>query len=182
MISSISSMTPSIGAYLQQPSLAVKSGSTDDSGLQQTAKPAATDTKKALQLSEVDQKIVQQLTKRDAEVKAHELAHLAAAGGIAISGAHFEYQLGPDGVRYAVGGEVNIDTSPVSGNPAATLRKADIIKSAALAPAQPSAQDLQVAASATTMAAKASAELLALSKRTQEGDKSSLGSLLDVSA
>jgi len=181
MISSISSMTPSIGAYLRQPSPAVKSSSTDDSGLQ-TAKPAATDTKKVLQLSEVDQKIVQQLTKRDTEVKAHELAHLAAAGGIATSGAHFEYQLGPDGVRYAVGGEVNIDTSPVSGNPAATLRKADIIKSAALAPAQPSAQDLQVAASATAMAAKASAELLALSKRTQEGDKSSLGSLLDVSA
>lgn len=182
MISSISSMTPLTGAYLQQSGPAVRSSSTDDSGLQQTAKPAAADTKKALQLSEVDQKIVQQLTKRDTEVKAHELAHLAAAGGIATSGAHFEYQLGPDGVRYAVGGEVNIDTSPVSGNPAATLRKADIIKSAALAPAQPSAQDLQVAASATAMAAKASAELLALSKRTQEGDKSSLGSLLDVSA
>lgn len=132
-------------------------------------------------LSENDLKIVQQLKQRDSEVRAHEMAHLAAAGGIATSGAHFEYQLGPNGVRYAVGGEVNIDTSPVPGNPAATLRKADIIKSAALAPAQPSGQDFQVAAGATAMAARASAELLAQTQPAKQDDREP-GSLLNVSA
>ncbi|MDP2903248.1 MAG: putative metalloprotease CJM1_0395 family protein [Methylovulum sp.] len=178
MITSISRATPTIGAYPQQSSMAAKNNPSDDSSLKSAASKAASD-KNTLQLSETDQKIIQQLKKRDTEVRAHELAHLAAAGGIARSGANFSYQQGPDGVQYAVGGEVNIDTSAVAGNPAATLRKADIIKSAAMAPAQPSAQDLQVASSATAMAAKAVAELLAL---TQKAGKNPLGSLLDVSA
>lgn len=181
MIPSISSVAPTTNAYPQQASAAATNSPTDDGHLK-AADPKAGGDKNALQLSETDQKIVQQLKKRDTEVRAHELAHLAAAGGIARSGASFEYQLGPDGIRYAVGGEVNIDTSAVDGNPGATLRKADTIKSAALAPAQPSAQDLQVAAGATAMAAKATAELLALSKQTQKPHQNTLGSLLDLSA
>ncbi len=178
MIASISSVTPVIGAYHMPSSSSAKEGSSDNSRLKPTT-PDAVNDKNSLQLSETDQKIVQQLKKRDTEVRAHELAHLAAAAGIARSGANFSYQQGPDGVRYAVGGEVNIDTSAVAGNPAATLRKADIIKSAAMAPAQPSAQDLQVASSATAMASKAITELLA---STQKAGKNPLGSLLDVSA
>jgi len=181
MIPSISGVMPFTGNCPQQASAVAKNSSTNDSGLQ-AAKPTAANDKNTLQLSDTDQKIVQQLKKRDTEVRAHELAHLASAAGIARSGASFEYQRGPDGISYAVGGEVNIDTSAVAGNPEATLRKADIIKSAALAPAQPSAQDLQVAASATTMAVKASAELLALTRHTQQTDRNPLGSLLDLSA
>lgn len=99
------------------------------------------------------------LKARDIEVKAHEQAHLSAAGQYALGGASFNFQTGPDGVSYAIGGEVKIDTSVVPGDPAATLRKADIIMRAALAPAEPSGQDIAVAASATAMAAKAQAEL-----------------------
>lgn len=99
------------------------------------------------------------LRKQDQEVRAHEQAHLAAAGGIANSGATFSYQRGADGKQYAVGGEVSIDTSPVSGNPEATIRKAKQIRAAALAPSNPSAQDRAVAASATTLEAQAQQEL-----------------------
>ena len=68
------------------------------------------------------------LKRRDAEVKRHEQAHLAAAGGHAQGGASYHYVTGPDGKRYAVGGEVSIDVSEVSGDPEATIRKAQIIR------------------------------------------------------
>lgn len=113
---------------------------------------------KAEQLSEEDNREVERLKARDREVRAHEMAHLAAAGGLATSGARFTYEKGPDGVRYAVGGEVGIDTS--SGRtPEETLQRARIIRAAALAPAEPSGQDRAVAAKATQMEAEARAEL-----------------------
>lgn len=142
----------------------------------------ATDDKKTDKLSETDLKVIRELKQRDAEVRAHEAAHLAAAGGIATSGASFSYQQGPDGARYAIGGEVSIDTSPVSGDPAATIRKADTIRRAALAPAQPSGPDLAAAASASAMAAKAQAELLQKNQDSQNGNKDQRGTQLDLSA
>lgn len=111
---------------------------------------------------------IQALKDRDREVRIHEQAHLSAAGGIAVSGAQFSFTTGPDGQRYAIGGEVNIDTSPVSGDPEATLRKADAIRRAALAPAQPSSQDFSVASSAASMANNARIELLRQQQNTQE--------------
>ncbi|RMH09679.1 MAG: catalase [Nitrospirae bacterium] len=100
-----------------------------------------------------------QLKARDREVRAHEAAHLAAAGSVATGGAQFTFQRGPDGQLYAVGGEVHIDTSPVPGDPEATIRKARTIRAAALAPANPSAQDRAVAAQASRMEAQARQEL-----------------------
>ncbi len=85
---------------------------------------------------------------------------MAAAGGLARGGPSYSYTYGPDGRQYAVGGEVSIDTSPVPGNPQATLARAQQIQRAALAPADPSGQDQQVAAQAQSMAANARAELL----------------------
>lgn len=126
-------------------------------------------TKKATaELSREDQQKIQQLKQRDLEVKAHEQAHLNAAGSIAIGGASFTYQTGPNGVRYAVGGEVSIDTSVVDGDPAATLRKADAIRRAALAPANPSAQDQRVAGNATTMSKQARVDLVELTQELQK--------------
>src|SRR5437016_5601661 len=72
-------------------------------------------------LTDEQKQQLDQLKKRDAEVRQHEQAHLAAAGGNARSGAVFEYKMGPDGRQYAVGGHVDIDLSAVPGNPAATL-------------------------------------------------------------
>lgn len=111
------------------------------------------------ELSKEELAELRELRNRDREVRAHEMAHLAAAGRHSRGGASFTFQVGPDGRRYAVGGEVSIDTSPVNGDPAATLEKARQIQRAALAPAEPSAQDRRIAAQAAAMAAKASAEL-----------------------
>jgi hypothetical protein len=86
------------------------------------------------------------------------MAHIAAGGQYVRGGANFEYQTGPDGKRYAVGGEVSIDTSGVSGDPDATMRKMQVVRKAALAPAKTSAQDRSVAASASHKQNKAKQE------------------------
>ena len=112
-------------------------------------------------LTEAELKQTKELKARDREVRAHEAAHLAVAGSLAIGGATYTYQRGPDGVQYAVGGQVNIDSSPVPGDPEATLQKAQRVRAAALAPAEPSSQDLRVAAKAAQMAVQARAELAA---------------------
>ena len=105
-----------------------------------------------------EQAVVAELRQTDRQVRAHEQAHLAAAGGLA-RGVSFTYVTGPDGQRYAVGGEVSIDTSPVGGDPQATIRKAQQIRAAANAPANPSSQDRQVAAQAGQMEQTARVEL-----------------------
>jgi hypothetical protein len=109
-------------------------------------------------LTEEEQQEVKELKQRDREVRAHEQAHLAAAGNLANGRAQFEYTAGPDGQRYATGGEVSIDTSPEK-DPQDTITKAARIRQAALAPADPSAQDRRVAAEASAMAAEAQQEL-----------------------
>lgn len=63
-------------------------------------------------------------------------------------------------MNYAVGGEVSLDVSP-GRTPEETLRRARQISAAALAPAEPSGQDLAVAARAAQMARQAEAELAA---------------------
>lgn len=103
---------------------------------------------------------LQKLKARDLEVHQHEQAHLAAAGGLALSGANYSFQRGPDGVDYAVGGEVQIDMAP-GANPEDTLARARTISAAALAPAEPSGADRAVAAQARQMAMQARAELAA---------------------
>lgn len=110
-------------------------------------------------LDATERKQVQELSQRDREVKAHESAHLAAAGQHATSGARYTYARGPDGRSYAVGGSVGIDTG-AEADPEATLRKADQIKRAALAPAEPSGQDRSVAAAATSLRQQAQAEIV----------------------
>lgn len=105
-----------------------------------------------------EEKVVQDLKKRDAEVRTHEQAHKTAGGQYAGSPA-FEMTKGPDGQSYATGGHVNIDVSAIPDDPQATLNKMMQIKSAALAPAEPSGQDLKVAAKADMVAAAARSEL-----------------------
>jgi len=102
--------------------------------------------------------LVSQLKARDTEVRQHEQAHLATAGGLATSGASYTYQRGPNGVDYAVGGEVHIDTSP-GRTPQETIERARTIEAAALAPADPSGADRSVAAQAQQMELQARAEL-----------------------
>jgi hypothetical protein len=110
------------------------------------------------ELSAEDAARIAKLKQIDRQVRQHEQAHLAAAGGMATSGASYTYQKGPDGVNYAVGGEVSISVSP-GRTPEETLRRAQTVRAAALAPADPSGQDRAVAAQATKMAMEARMEM-----------------------
>lgn len=120
---------------------------------------ARTSSRNAQQLTPEQQREVRRLKRVDRKVRAHERAHMAAGGQYVRGGANFEYTTGPDGNRYAVGGDVSIDTSPVRGDPRATIRKMQTVRSAALAPAEPSAQDRRVASQATKQEMQARKEL-----------------------
>ena len=121
------------------------------------------------ELTAAEKQEVSKLQARDAEVRAHEAAHQAAAGGLA-GGAGFEYQKGPDGKMYAIGGEVPI-TFREGSTPQETIANARQVKSAALAPANPSPQDYAVANSAAMMELKAQQELLKEKMQEMEGGK-----------
>lgn len=109
-------------------------------------------------LSPEDQRKVEALQKIDRTVREHEQAHLRVGRDLVLGGPSYTYTIGPDQKRYAVAGEVSIDTSPAS-TPEKTIPKAQRIRATALAPAEPSAQDRRVAAKAGTMESEARIEL-----------------------
>ena len=119
-------------------------------------------------LDEAEERQVEKLAKRDREVKAHEQAH-ARVGGAYASAPSYTFQQGPDGKRYAVGGEVQIDTS-TERTPEATIRKMQIVIRAATAPAEPSSQDLKVAQQARSQLSEAQAELRQQKAEELKGD------------
>ncbi|GLQ06340.1 putative metalloprotease CJM1_0395 family protein [Sneathiella chinensis] len=121
-----------------------------------------------MEFSEAEQEQIDALQDRDREVRAHEQAH-AVAGGQYAGAPRYEYQIGPNGQRYAIGGEVKIDTAPIPNNPAATIAKMEVVIKAALAPAEPSAQDRAVAAAATQKLMDAQTEMLAEKNGPPEG-------------
>ncbi len=125
-------------------------------------------------------RMVSELRARDLEVKMHERAHTSAAGQYAAGGPTYEYQDGPDGRQYAVGGEVSIDTSKIPGDPEATLRKAQVIKRAALAPGDPSAADRAVAAAAARMEAEAMLEIAYGTARNERTSMDESGITIEI--
>ena len=133
-----------------------------------TAQKAGSESKRRnpQDLTDEEKEQVQALKRRDAEVRRHEQAH-AAAGGPHAGMPVYDYTRGPDGKMYAVGGEVAIDTSPAS-TPEATIQKMEVVIRAALAPAEPSPQDVKVAATARQIKAEAIAEKRAEEREEQE--------------
>ena len=111
-----------------------------------------------LDLTTAEQRVVDQLQQRDREVKTHELAHLASASQYARGGPTYSYQTGPDGRRYAVGGEVAIDLGKEQ-TPEQTAEKMRLVKRAAMAPAEPSTTDRRIAATATAIEMEARREM-----------------------
>lgn len=132
---------------------------------QENKNPSGTKDEKDLNAEEKQQ--VNQLRQRDAEVKAHEQAHMAAGGGIVQGGAAYQYEHGPDGKMYAVGGEVKIDVS-AEKSPEATIQKMQQVQRAALAPTQPSGTDRAVAARAAQIEAQARLEKSENSEETSD--------------
>ena len=151
--------SPVTSAYADKPSSAAMA--------ERDAKPAADaasgDAGVSPQQQARQQQQITELASRDREVRSHEQAH-AAVGGSYAGAPTYSFKRGPDGQTYAVGGEVSIDVSPIPNDPAATLRKMEVVQQAALAPAEPSAQDLRVAAQAQVLAAQARSELAALQR------------------
>ena len=130
------------------------------------AAPPAAGPRPEHELNEKEQAQVARLKARDIEVRNHEAAHAAAAGAFG-GGASYTYVTGPDGHRYAVGGEVPVRM--VGGRtPEEAIRNAAQVRAAALAPAEPSSQDRAVAAEAAAMETEARAELAA--RRSAEAE------------
>ncbi len=125
-----------------------------------------------------DLDIIRQLSQRDNEVRAHEQAH-SSVGGQYAGSAQYSYQRGPDGVNYAVGGEVPIDVGAISGDPRATLEKMQLVQRAALAPADPSSQDRRVAALASQQANQARAEIVSNSRESSSSSTDDKAELAD---
>jgi len=123
----------------------------------QQSTQSSSDPKQKERLQKEQQEIAE-LSARDREVRAHEQAHAAVAGAYAGS-TTYKFVRGPDGVSYAVSGEVSISTSAIPNDPEATIRKAQQIRNAANAPADPSPQDRSVAAQAARMESEARAQL-----------------------
>jgi len=103
------------------------------------------------------QEEILKLQQIDAHVKAHELAHKAAGGELAGSPS-YTYKIGPDGKKYAISGEVPIRIEK-GKTPQQTIANMQKVKAAALAPSDPSPQDLKVAATAEMIEVKARMEL-----------------------
>ena len=124
------------------------------------------------ELTQQEQREVQELKMTDSKVKAHEHAHKAAAAGLSTSGPNYEYETGPDGEKYVVAGDVNVSYRQ-SSDPEENLRNAQQLKASALAPADPSSQDRKVAMQAEREIAQARQEIQEEQRKNEEETESS---------
>ena len=142
---------PGPGAYLINPSF--NPASKDNLSYNQTSSAKSKD-----QIEEQKVRMaVERLKRIEARVIAHEMAH-KVVGGQYAGAVRYEYTRGPDGRLYITGGEVSIDVSE-EPTPEETIQKMEIVRRAALAPADPSPQDLAVAQTATIKEMRARLEL-----------------------
>ena len=118
-------------------------------------------------LSSEEQREVERLSKRDREVRAHEQAHARVGGRHVRGGVQLSFETGPDGTRYAVEGQVNIDLSEAA-TPQETVSKMRQVRSAALAPANPSGADRAVAALASRREVDAQTQIAELAREDRQ--------------
>jgi hypothetical protein len=148
---------------------AAKDTAANDTAANDTAaKDARASTGQPTERSPDDEQLIRELQTRDREVRAHEAAHAAIAGQFG-GGISYDYETGPDGKRYAVGGEVSVRLER-GRTPQETIRNAQQVRASALAPMSPSSQDRAVAAAASQMENEARMELLRadLQSRTRD--------------
>ena len=87
-------------------------------------------------------RVLDKFRNKDSEVRTHEQAH--ASIGHTTSPISYNYQEGPDGKMYAVGGSVRLDTS-IPDDPKAAAFKLDMIQKAASGPSNLSSADGAIA-------------------------------------
>lgn len=119
------------------------------------------------QLSPEQKRQISELKAVEQKVKAHEQAHQSVGGKFA-GGISYDFQKGPDGQEYIVGGEVPIQM-PKSEDPEETIQVMEQVRRSALAPANPSSQDMQVASKASQAILEAQSELK--SKENKNADE-----------
>lgn len=153
----------------------------------QESKPSSSQTPKGIdgqELTEEEQQKVKEMKERHEEVRVHENAHKSAGGQYAAAPT-YTYETGPDGKRYITDGEVSIDIGEEK-DPQATIEKMQVVKRAAMAPAEPSGQDRKVYQEANQKEAAARQELAEdkkeEAKEKQEKVKESLNGQSDKSA
>lgn len=153
----------------------------------QESKPSSSQTPKGIdgqELTEEEQQKVKEMKERHEEVRGHENAHKSAGGQYAAAPT-YTYETGPDGKRYITDGEVSIDIGEEK-DPQATIEKMQIVKRAAMAPAEPSGQDRKVYQDANQKEAAARQELAEdkkeEAKEKQEKTKEALNGQSDKSA
>ncbi|WP_377349789.1 putative metalloprotease CJM1_0395 family protein [Pontibacillus salicampi] len=122
-----------------------------------TLSVSAEDTHYGNKLSPEARQHISELKMNEMKVKAHEQAHQSVGGSFA-GGISYDTEKGPDGQQYIVGGEVPI-SMPSTDDPEETIRAMEQIRRAALAPANPSSQDMQVATKASQAILQARSEL-----------------------
>jgi hypothetical protein len=141
-----------------------------DNASDQSAGREGAESEQEKRQQQSEDKKIEELKDRDTEVRLHEQAH-AATGGQYAGAPTYEYETGPDGKRYAVGGEVSIDIAEAK-TPEETVRKMQQVKAAALAPAEPSPQDYKVAAEASQKEQAARADIAKENVEALTGDGS----------
>jgi len=97
-----------------------------------------------------EQKAIDELKRRDKEVRVHEAAHGSDPRLVKIGAAQFDYTIGPDGKAYATGGKVTLSTGSAR-TPEEALSKAEALTKASMAPGEPSSKDFQALNSAVAM-------------------------------
>ena len=181
-VSPVATATTSNAAGTQDPAanagLVTAPGTTQAQGTDEASKseqtnPSATSAKglDGQELTEEEQAEVEDMKARDSEVRTHENAHKSAGGQYAASPS-YTYETGPDGKRYITDGEVSIDVGK-EDDPHDTSEKMQVGKRAAMAPAQPSAQDRQVYAEASQKEAEARQELAQEKQEEAQGSTNS---------
>ena len=181
-VSPVATATTSNAAGTQDPAanagLVTAPGTTQAQGTDEASKseqtnPSATSAKglDGQELTEEEQAEVEDMKARDSEVRTHENAHKSAGGQYAASPS-YTYETGPDGKRYITDGEVSIDVGK-EDDPQDTIEKMQVVKRAAMAPAQPSAQDRQVYAEASQKEAEARQELAQEKQEEAQGSTNS---------
>ncbi|MDN5108208.1 putative metalloprotease CJM1_0395 family protein [Aliarcobacter butzleri] len=92
------------------------------------------------------QRVLNKFKNKDNEVKTHEQTH--ASGVATTSAINYNYQVGPDGKLYAIGGSVRFDTS-IPKDPQSAKVKMDQLQSASSSVSSLSGADASIAQTAS---------------------------------
>lgn len=140
-----------------------------DAAARKDSQQAVTAKEELLEQPEVKREIAN-LKQTEQEVITHENAHKAAGAGV-TGAVTYTHMTGPDDQRYINGGEVAIQMPAATDDPDETIALLEKVRQAALAPAQPSPQDLRVAASASAQIQQVRADKLGEQVEQEQADE-----------